>query len=165
MRRNNSLNELVKNVFNQIKFECRPNKDKPFFDEVLSIFFGGTEQNFIGGMNDDRNTLHENLFHAMFPDLKAQVHFGTGVGGYEKYLSKRYTADFYDEERNIIFEIDGRSHNTEINIMKDKIRDYFFFHELGIRTIRYTNDEVEEMLTRRLKRLDETGELSEFFKQ
>lgn len=158
------MEESVRNLFNQIKFECRPNKDKPFFDDIFTMFFGNSENNFIGGMNDDRNTLHENLFQAMFPDLKAQVHFGTGVGGYEKYLAKRYTADFYDEEKKIIFEIDGKSHQTEINIIKDKIREYFFFHELGIRTIRFTNDEVEKMLIRHLKRLYEAGEHTEFFK-
>lgn len=52
--------------------------------------------------------------------------------------------------------------SNDLTVIEQEI---YSFHELGIRTIRYTNDEVEEMLTRRLKRLDETGELSEFFKQ
>lgn len=160
------MNEAVEKVFEQIKYECRPDKDENWFESIFETFFGGSARerhNFVGGINDTRNTLHENLFQAMYPDLKPQVHFGTGKGGYEKYLAKRYTADFYDEEKNIIFEIDGNNHKTERNIIKDKIRNYFFYNELGIKTMRFTNKEVENMVINRLEKMYETGEYDELF--
>ena len=164
------LNEIVERVFNIIKFECRPDKDEPFFNFMFETFFGGVEKrktsNFVGGINDKRNTLHENMFLVMWGDsVKAQVHFGTGKGGYEKYLTKRYTADFYDEENDIIYEIDGDSHKTELQILKDRLRDYFFLHELGIRTIRISNKRVEQILIDELNRKYESGEYDEFFNE
>lgn len=159
------MNEVVEKTFKQIKIECSPNKDIEisYFD-VFDIFFGQSPKlninsNFVGGINDERNTLHENLFQAMYPSLKSQVHFGTGKGGLEKYLSKRFTADFYDEENNIIYEIDGNSHKTELQYYKDKIRDAFFFIEHGIKTIRYTNEQVELMVIDKLEKLDKEGKL------
>ena len=164
-----NLNEEVKKIYERIKFECRPDKDVPLFDFMFMTFFGNVEENrtnFIGGINDKRNTLHENLFQVMWGNsVKPQVHFGTGKGGYEKYLTKRYTADFYDEEKNIIFEIDGDNHKNELQILKDKIRDYFFLHELGIITIRFTNEQVEKMLIEHLTKQYESGELDEYLRQ
>lgn len=159
------MDEVVSKAFEQIKFECRPDRDRTGFDlfgEVFDMFFGQTPKkgsNFVGGMNDKRNTLHENMFQAMFPDFIPQVHFGTGKGGLEKYMSKRFTADFYDEENNRIFEIDGDNHKTELQSLKDKIRDYFFYHELGITTYRFTNKKVEEMMINRLEDLYKEGVL------
>src|SRR5699024_12876131 len=107
------------------------------------MFFGGSsslskekEHNFVGGINDTRRTLHENMFHLLYPGLKSQVHFGTGKGGLEKYHSKRFTADFFDEENKKIYEIDGKSHKEERQILKDKIRSYVFWNKLGIETYR-----------------------------
>lgn len=161
----------VTKIFEDIKFNLRPEKETPLFELMFESFFKSPEEsnirknNFIGGMNDRKNTLHENLFQAMFPDLKSQVTFGTGKGGYEKYLSKKFTADFYDKENKVIFEIDGKSHTTELGVLKNKIRDYFFWHELGLRTIRITNERVEEMLMEHLKELNESGDLDEILKR
>jgi len=157
------VNEQIKRYFEQIKFECRPNKDLNGFGDIFDMFFGGVpepESNFIGGMNDSRNTLHENLFHAIYPYMKPQVHFGTGKDGLEKYHSKRFTVDFYHEENNEIYEIDGTSHKEYIQSLKDKIREYFFFHELGIRTYRITNKGVEELVLGRLEELYKEGVLN-----
>lgn len=159
------MNEVVEKTFKQIKIECRPNKDIEIsYSDVFDIFFGQSPKlnissNFVGGINDKRNTLHENLFQAIYPSLKSQVHFGTGKDGLEKYLSKRFTADFYDEENSIIYEIDGNSHKTELQYYKDKIRDAFFFIEHGIKTIRYTNEQVELMVINKLEKLDKEGKL------
>lgn len=157
------MKTTAEEVFEVIKFHCNPDKGPHL---LFDLFFGGMDNksNFIGGINDDRNTLHENMFQMMFPKLTPQVHFGTGKGGYKKYLSKRYTADFYDENNDTIYEIDGSNHNEEIQQLKDKIRDAFFWKELGIRTIRYTNEEVERKLMSHLLNLEETGELHELLK-
>lgn len=91
--------EELQKWFNGLLYECRPVK---LFDLLLEDFFNVSDKpkiNFIGGINDSRNTLHENLFSSLYPKFKKQVHFGTGKGGYEKYLAKRYTADFYDEKK------------------------------------------------------------------
>lgn len=166
-KKESNMREIVGKVFESIKYQCRPDKDEDplrTFVDVFDAFMNGEVSkpkcNFVGGMNDKRNTLHENLFHALYPSLKTQVHFGTGKGGLEKYLSKRFTADFYDEESNIIYEIDGSSHRNELQILKDKIRDYFFYHELGIKTVRFTNEEVEQLVIKRLEELYEAGVLN-----
>ncbi|KON90543.1 hypothetical protein AF333_29040 [Aneurinibacillus migulanus] len=143
-----------------IKNQCNPNCPSDF-GEVFDIFFSSQSSNFVGGQGDKRRTTHENMFSMLYPHMKQQVHFGTGKGGLEEYLSKRFTADFYDEENNIIYEIDGDNHKTEIKILKDKIRDYFFYHELGIRTVRLTNQQVEEMMMEKLLELERKGLLSD----
>ncbi|WP_242225920.1 DUF559 domain-containing protein [Bacillus cereus group sp. BfR-BA-01358] len=126
--------------------------------DVSSLIFGDCKpHNFKGGCNDRKGTYHEVVFGLLYPWLKSQVSFGTGKGGYEKYGVKRYIADFYDEERKIIYEIDGKSHNTKIGILKDAIRNIFFRDELGIKTIRFTNEEVEQLLRDRLAELKKKG--------
>lgn len=153
--------EALEKWFKGLLYECNPVNP---FESIFNSFFGGSDKpkiNFIGGINDNRNTLHENLFSALYPQYLKQVHFGTGKGGYEKYLSKRYTADFYDETNEIVYEIDGNSHNTELQKIKDKIRDYFFWHELGIKTVRLTNKDVENIVWERICALNEEGKLSE----
>lgn len=159
------MNEIVKRTFEQIKIECRPNKDVEISPiDVFDIFFGQSsklniDSNFVGGINDERNTLHENLFQAMFPNLKSQVHFGTGKGGLETYTSTRFTVDFLDEANGIVYEIDGKSHEGELQKTKDRIKEIFFEIEHGYKTIRYTNEEVENMVIKRLEYLYKAGVL------
>lgn len=98
-------------------------------------------------------TTHEQIFHLMYPFLKQQVVFGTGKNGYKDWGVKKFTLDFYDEDKNIAYEIDGKSHRTEIGKLRDKFRDGLLYHLHGIRTVRYSNAEVENMLKRRIKEL------------
>lgn len=51
----------------------------------------------------------------------------------------RFIADFYCSELGLVIEIDGDSHDKKKNT--DKLRDKFLLC-LGIRTIRFTNEEV-----------------------
>lgn len=157
------MNEDIKKAFEQIKLECSPYKPTGFAD-IFDMFFGGIHEskkrhNFVGGINDNRNTLHENMFHALYPYLTPQVHFGTGKGGLEKYFSKRFTVDFLDEDRGVVYEIDGRSHESELQQNKDRIKELFFEIEHGYQTIRFTNEEVEKMIINRLKELYAEGKL------
>lgn len=99
------------------------------------------------------DTTHERIFHLMHPSLKQQVVIGTGKGGYKKWGVKKFTLDFYDENKNIAYEIDGKSHETEIGKLQDKYRDMLLRYLCGIRTVRYSNEEVENMLKRRIKEL------------
>lgn len=92
----------------------------------------------------------EQMFHIVFPTLQQQVVFGTGKGGYERYWSKKYTADFYDPERKIDYEIDGPEHKFGKHYLKDKIRDIALWQLYGIRVCRYTNKQVENMVKRRI---------------
>lgn len=110
-------------------------------DNELLIY---KRDHFHGGCNDGVNTKEENLFYKMFPYLQKQHPFGTGVGGYKTYGGKRYIADFVDDQANVVIEIDGDSHKSEYNQLKDSIRDYFFFQK-GYATIRFSNEAVRNL--------------------
>lgn len=99
------------------------------------------------------DTTHERVFHLMYPSLEKQVVIGTGKGGYKKWGVKKFTLDFYDKDNNIAYEIDGKSHETEVGRLLDKYRDMLLNYLCGIRTVRYSNKEVENMLKRRIKEL------------
>ena len=51
----------------------------------------------------------------------------------------RFILDFYCSQLNLAIEIDGSSHKNKINY--DQERDEFL-RQIGIKTIRFTNDEV-----------------------
>ena len=58
--------------------------------------------------------------------------------------------DFYCPEQSLIIEVDGDSHADADQIVKDQLRDRYF-QSLGLRVIRYINDDI-------LKNLDEVLE-------
>lgn len=89
------------------------------------------------------NTKHEIMFASMFPHLKQQITFGTGKGGLKKWLTKKFTVDFYDEKNKVAYEIDGKSHQTKIGWVSDRLKDHFM-KEKGIIVIHYTNEQVEK---------------------
>lgn len=95
-------------------------------------------------------TKYEQMFHIMFPTLQQQVVFGTGKGGYEKYWSKKYTADFYDSKEKIDYEIDGPEHESGKHYLKDKIRDIALWQLYGISVCRYTNKQIDDMVKKRI---------------
>ncbi|MFC2797457.1 MAG: DUF559 domain-containing protein [Streptococcus sp.] len=88
------------------------------------------------------NTRHEIMFAQMYPHLKRQVVFGTGKGGYKKWMTKKFTVDFFDEENKIAYEIDGKSHKTELGWLVDRLKDQFMA-ERDILVIHITNEQVE----------------------
>lgn len=141
-------------AFHLMKASCNPRYG---IGGIFEDFFGGRKSNFLGGCGDRRRTTHENIFAALYPRLKKQVIFGTRRGGYEKYLSKKFTADFYDEKRKIVYEIDGKNHGKGIQKHTDRIKDCFFWLEHKIRVVRYTNKQVEEMLFGWLIELEARG--------
>ena len=51
----------------------------------------------------------------------------------------RFILDFYCSELNLAIEIDGSSHNKRKGY--DETRDKFLY-QIGIKTIRFTNDEI-----------------------
>ena len=57
----------------------------------------------------------------------------------------KYIADFYCYEAKLVIEIDGGIHNQFDNIEHDKNRSYEL-EELGIKVIRFTNEEVKNSL-------------------
>jgi len=57
----------------------------------------------------------------------------------------KYIADFYSHEAKLIIEIDGGIHNQLDSIEYDKNRSYEL-EELGIKVLRFTNEEVNESL-------------------
>jgi len=145
-------------AFQLIKIDCNPRYG---VQGIFEDFFGGRKSNFLGGCGDNRKTTHENIFAALYPRLKQQVVFGTGKGGLKKYLCKKFIADFYDEQRKIVYEIDGSNHGKGIQKHSDRIKDCFFWLEHKIRVIRYANKQVEEMLFDWLKELETKGVLKD----
>ena len=157
-----ATNEVLtaEEVFRQLKENANPRTNML---AIFDLFFGDGEKSksFIGRVGDRRRTTHETLFGMMMPHLKKQVVFGTGKGGFLKYGVKHYVADFYDEENKAIYEIDGNSHRTKFRKSRDSIRDYFFYHELGIKTYRVTNESVERILLKSIRAKEASGELRE----
>lgn len=88
------------------------------------------------------NTRHEIMFAQMHPHLKRQVVFGTGKGGYKKWMTKKFTVDFFDEENKIAYEIDGKSHKTKLGWVVDRLKDHFMA-ERDILVVHVTNEQVE----------------------
>lgn len=137
-------------LFHKILFDA----DGGFSAMLLDMFF-----NDVKPAPKFEYTKHENVFARMYPGLERQVTFGTGKGGLEKWHTKKFTCDFFDRENRIIYEIDGDSHKNELQTLKDKFRDCFFFLEKNIRTVRITNREVEEMLLERIRKLNLVDEV------
>lgn len=136
-------------VFNQIIYECDPKKMKDNgFADIFDTFMSG----FVKPAPIWHDTLHENIFHRLFPFLEKQVVIGLGKGSYEKYKVKKYTLDFFNREDNIAWEIDGKSHISKIQKLKDEKRDIVLFIEFGIETKRVTNKFVEELLLERIRK-------------
>ena len=52
-----------------------------------------------------------------------------------------YIADFYCASSKLIIELDGSQHFQKDGIHTDEQRDAYF-NELGIRTLRYSNDDI-----------------------
>ncbi len=72
-----------------------------------------------------------------------------------EYLSRKkfYVADFYCHENKLIIEVDGKNHDYQKEY--DKLRSYII-NELGIRVVRFKNEEIEseiEKVLGGLKRL------------
>ncbi|AUV86828.1 endonuclease domain-containing protein [Vibrio campbellii] len=64
----------------------------------------------------------------------------------------RYIVDFYCAELNLVIEIDGDSHFSDEGKEKDTIRDSFM-ETLGIKVLRFTNEEVMKQTESVLERL------------
>ena len=52
-----------------------------------------------------------------------------------------YIVDFYCSEQSLVIEVDGDSHADADQIVKDQRRDRYF-QSLGLRVIRYINDDI-----------------------
>lgn len=63
-----------------------------------------------------------------------------------------YVADIYIPQCRMVIEVDGPSH--EGRKWRDRIRDAKFRRDLGIRTIRIKNSEVEDDENRAARKLD-----------
>lgn len=86
-----------------------------------------------------RATLQENSLWEQLRNNKLGVKFKRqhSIGG--------YILDFYCAEKKIIIELDGEVHATEEAKEYDEVRDKFF-RELGYKTIRFWNSEIESAM-------------------
>jgi very-short-patch-repair endonuclease len=65
-----------------------------------------------------------------------------------------FIADFYCHKARLVIEIDGSIHEIEGNREKDKGREDEF-EKFGIKTIRFTNDEIYESMDRVIEGIKE----------
>lgn len=146
--------EIVLQGFDTVFYYCKY-KDVGAIDVIFSGMFSGIfgfkVSNFKGGCGQARTT-HENMMALLYPEAEQQVVFGTGKCGHKRWLSKKFTVDFFDRKNNFVIEVDGFSHQSELAKIKDRLR-YAFFQSIGIKTARFTNKEVEEMMLRHLKKM------------
>lgn len=142
---NDFLSHEELEIFSFYMYEADPRRLKGF-EDIFENFFGNKKEKPIW-----QNTKHEKIFKKLYPFLKSQMVFGLGEGAYKKYGVLKYTADFYWEEENKIYEIDGNSHKTELQKLKDKKRDLILELDFGIKTVRYTNEQVEQILLERIR--------------
>lgn len=56
-----------------------------------------------------------------------------------------YIVDFYCPEQSLVIEVDGDSHADADQMLKDQLRDRYF-QSLGLRVIRYINDDIMKNL-------------------
>lgn len=56
-----------------------------------------------------------------------------------------YIVDFYCPEQSLVIEIDGDSHADAEQIQKDQRRDRYL-QSIGLRVVRYTNDDIMKNL-------------------
>jgi len=68
-----------------------------------------------------------------------------------------YIVDFYCSEQSLVIEVDGDSHADPDQMQKDQLRDRYL-QSLGLRVIRYFNDDIMKNLDGVLE--DLTGRLS-----
>lgn len=92
-------------------------------------------------------TIHENMFASMFPELDRQVTFGTGKNGHKMWGSKKFTADFFDKENKIAYEIDGKSHDLLNVQVVDELKKRFLLSK-GIKVVRIDNKYVESLFNK-----------------
>ena len=65
-----------------------------------------------------------------------------------------YIVDFYCPEQSLVIEVDGDSHADADQIVKDQLRDKYF-QSLGLRVIRYFNNDIVKNLAGVLEDLAE----------
>ena len=65
-----------------------------------------------------------------------------------------YIVDFYCPEQSLVIEIDGDSHADADQIVRDQLRDQYF-QSLGLRVIRYFNNDIVKNLAGILEDLAE----------
>jgi very-short-patch-repair endonuclease len=66
----------------------------------------------------------------------------------------QFIADFYCHHVRLVIEVDGRIHNKEEQIQRDKGRDYMM-NNLGLTVLRFTNDEVARDIEGVIKKIGE----------
>jgi very-short-patch-repair endonuclease len=65
-----------------------------------------------------------------------------------------YIVDFYCSEQSLVIEVDGDSHADPDQTLKDQLRDNYL-QSLGLRVIRYYNDDIVKNLEGILEDLSE----------
>ncbi|MEK7557214.1 MAG: endonuclease domain-containing protein [Patescibacteria group bacterium] len=64
----------------------------------------------------------------------------------------RYVVDFYCPRSRLVIELDGDSHFNDVAEKYDRVRNQYM-ESLGLRVVRFTNEDVRKNLSRVLQRI------------
>lgn len=156
-------------AFRLIKTYCDVSgfSDRGVFEYAFDSVFAGNQRPR-GAIGCPHGTIHEVMFSLLHPNMERQISIGTGKNGRQKYGPSKYVMDFYYSNargEKFCIEIDGKGHRAEIKRLKDQIKEACLWLEHGIATIRFTNEEVEQLMKNRLSAIHDQSLSFEFFKQ
>ncbi|MFW2080487.1 endonuclease domain-containing protein [Acinetobacter guillouiae] len=77
--------------------------------------------------------------HLMWQLLRAQRFMNLKFR--RQHVIEPYIVDFYCHELDLVVELDGGQHNTDVGVANDSERTQFL-EALGVKVIRYWNDDV-----------------------
>lgn len=77
-----------------------------------------------------------------------------GLKFYRQYGIGNYIVDFYSSSIKLVIELDGSQHFTDEGLEYDKIREKFM-KSLGIKTLRFNNNDVIKNIEGVLERIKE----------
>ncbi len=116
--------------------------------------FMGTEIFNISSVNEKRKNLRNNTTEAEKKLWNYIRNEQLGVKFRRQYSISHYIADFYSPTLKLVIELDGSQHFTPEALEYDKIREEFM-NTLGIKTIRFNNNEVMTNIEGVLERIKE----------
>ena len=117
----------------------------------------GTKIFNISAVNETRKNLRNNMTEA---EKRLWIHLKNeqlGLKFRRQYSISHYIADFYSPSLKLVIELDGSGHFTPEALEYDKIREEFM-NSLGIKTIRFNNNDVMTNIEGVLERIKEIVE-------
>ncbi|MDQ2863458.1 MAG: endonuclease domain-containing protein [Bacteroidota bacterium] len=125
-----------KSIFMEKKNISDINSGVPLQGSGVSMFYESSPVIFANAKKlRNEPTPSETIFWNLLKEHFAGIRFK------RQHPISQYIADFYCHKLKLVIEIDGSIHETEIAKANDKLRDEFM-QSLGLKILRFTNEEV-----------------------